>query len=258
MPAPSLPSTFTRKRRAPGLGESVLRPDAPAKTKGQFAFSSDLWMDGMVWGATLRSPYPYARIRSLDTAPALAIAGVHAVITNDDLWGSRTYGLEHHDQPVFADQVVRYHGEPVAAVAADHPEIARRAIAAIAVDFEVLDPVVDPEAAMAAAPIHPAGNLFRHIRVRFGDPEAQGDVVVEGDYEVGMQDQAFLGPESGLAVPSEDGGVELYVATQWLHVVRDQIAALTYTSCPSRVAPCSYRMVAGWRCTWPKKDSSRL
>ena len=225
MPAPSMPSTFTRTRRAPGLGESVLRPDAPAKTKGQFAFSSDLWMDGMVWGATLRSPHPYARIRSLDTAPALAISGVHAVITNDDLWGSRTYGLEHHDQPVFADGVVRFHGEPVAAVAADHPETARRAAAAIVVDYELLAPVVDPEAAMVAEPIHPAGNLFRHLKIRFGDPDAQGDVVVEGDYEVGMQDQAFLGPESGLAVPSEDGGVELYVATQWLHVDRDQIAA---------------------------------
>ena len=225
MPAPSLPSTFTRTRRAPGLGESVLRPDAPAKTKGQFAFSSDLWMEGMVWGATLRSPHPHARIRSLDTAPALAIPGVHAVITNDDLWGSRTYGLEHHDQPVFADQVVRFHGEPVAAVAADHPEIARRAAAAIGVDYEVLAPVVDPEAAMAGEPIHPAGNLFRHLKIRFGDPDARGEVAVEGDYEVGMQDQAFLGPESGLAVPSEDGGVELYVATQWLHVDRDQIAA---------------------------------
>ncbi|HZA83353.1 MAG TPA: molybdopterin cofactor-binding domain-containing protein, partial [Actinomycetes bacterium] len=225
MPAPSLPSTFTRKRRAPGLGESVLRPDAPAKTKGQFAFSSDLWMDGMVWGATLRSPYPYARIRSLDTAPALAISGVHAVITNDDLWGSRTYGLEHHDQPVFADRVVRFHGEPVAAVAADHPEIARRAADAITVDYELLAPVVDPEAAMTGEPIHPDGNLFRHLRIRFGDPGARGEVVVEGDYEVGMQDQAFLGPESGLAVPAEDGGVELYVATQWLHVDRDQVAA---------------------------------
>jgi len=225
VPAPSLPSTFTRTRRAPGLGESVLRPDAPPKVRGQFAFSSDLWMEGMIWGATLRSPHPSARIRSLDTAPALAIPGVHAVITNDDLWGSRTYGLEHHDQPVFADGVVRFHGEPVAAVAADHPEIAARAAAAVVVDYDVLAPVVDPEAAMVGDPIHPGGNLFRQLAIRFGDPSAQGDVVVEGDYEVGMQDQAFLGPESGLAVPSEDGGVEMYVATQWLHVDRDQIAA---------------------------------
>jgi len=225
MPAPSLPATFTRRRRAPGLGESVLRPDAPPKVRGEFAFSSDLYVDGMVWGKTLRSPHPHARILRIDITGALAMPGVHAVVTQDDLWGSRTYGLEHHDQPVFADSVVRFHGEPIAAVAADHPELAARACAAIEVEYEVLEPLVDAEAAITAPPIHPDGNVFRHIRLRHGDPEATGDVVVEGTYQVGMQDQAFLGPESGLAVPSEDGGVELFVATQWLHVDRDQIAA---------------------------------
>jgi xanthine dehydrogenase D subunit len=227
MPAPSLPSTFTRKRRAPGVGESVLRPDAPAKTQGRFAFSSDLWMDGMLWGKTLRSPFPHARITHLDTSPALLVPGVHAVITNDDLWGSRTYGLEHHDQPVFANEVALFHGEPIAAVAADHPEIAARAVAAIKVEYDVLEPLSDPEVALRpeTRDIHPDGNVFRHIRLRHGDPSAVGEVVVEGSYEVGTQDQAFLGPESGLAVPSEDGGVELFIATQWLHVDRDQIAA---------------------------------
>ncbi len=227
MPAPSMPSTFTRKRRAPGVGESVLRPDAPAKTQGRFAFSSDLWMDGMLWGKTLRSPFPHARIKLLDTSPALLVPGVHAVITNDDLWGSRTYGLEHHDQPVFANEVALFHGEPIAAVAADHPEIAARAVAAIKVEYDVLEPLSDPEAAIRpeTRAIHPDGNVFRHIRLRHGDPSAVGEVVVEGSYDVGTQDQAFLGPESGLAVPSEDGGIELFIATQWLHVDRDQIAA---------------------------------
>jgi xanthine dehydrogenase D subunit len=225
MPAPSLPATFTRTRRAPGVGVSVKRPDGPPKVKGEFAFSSDLFMEGMVWGKTVRSPYPYARIVSIDTSAAAAMAGVHAVVTQGDIWGSRTYGLEHHDQPVFAHDYVRFHGEPIAAVAADHPEMAARACAAIAIEYEVLDPLVDPETAITAPPIHPAGNVFRHITIRHGDPDATGDVVVEGSYEVGMQDQAFLGPESGLAVPSQDGGVELYVATQWLHVDRDQIAA---------------------------------
>ena len=224
MPAPSMPSTFTRRRRS-ALGESVLRPDGPPKVKGEFAFSSDLYVDGMVWGKTVRSPYPYARIVEIDISGALAMPGVHAVVTQDDLWGARTYGLEHHDQPVFADDVVRFHGEPIAAVAADHPELAARACAAIRIEYEVLDPLVDPEAAITAPPIHPDGNVFRYIALRHGDPQATGDVVVEGDYEVGMQDQAFLGPESGLAVPSDDGGVELFVATQWLHVDRDQIAA---------------------------------
>jgi xanthine dehydrogenase D subunit len=227
MPAPSLPSTYTRKRHAPGLGESVLRPDAPAKVQGRFAFSSDLWMDGMLWGKTLRSPFPHARITQLDPSPALLVPGVHAVITNDDLWGSRTFGLEHHDQPVFANDVALYHGEPIAAVAADHPEIAARAAAAIRVEYVELEPLSEPEAAIRpeTQPIHPDGNVFRYIRLRHGDQGATGEVVVEGDYEVGMQDQAFLGPESGLAVPAEDGGVDLFVATQWLHVDRDQIAA---------------------------------
>jgi xanthine dehydrogenase D subunit len=225
MPAPSLPSTFTRTRRAPGVGESVQRPDGVPKVKGEFAFSSDAWMDGMLWGRTLRSPYPSARIRSIDIAPALALAGVHVVATADDVWGAPSYGLEHHDQPVFARDVVRFHGEPVAAVAADHPEIAQRACALIRVDYDVMEPLVDSEAAITAEPIHPDGNVFRAIHLRHGDTSATGDVTVEGYYEVGMQDQAFLGPESGLAVPSEDGGIELYVATQWLHVDRDQIAA---------------------------------
>ncbi|MDN5858291.1 MAG: xanthine dehydrogenase subunit D [Pseudonocardia sp.] len=225
MPAPSSPATFTRTRRAPGLGESHLRPDAPMKVRGEFAFSSDLYLEGMVWGKTLRSPHPSARIVGLDTAPALAIPGVHAVVTDENIWGSHTYGLEHHDQPVFAHDVIRYHGEPIAAVAADHPETAARAAAAIRVEYEVLDPVVDPELALAADPIHPDGNLFRRLEINHGDVGARGDVVVEGTYDVGMQDQAFLGPESGLAVPSGDGGVELHVATQWLHVDRDQIAA---------------------------------
>ena len=66
---------------------------------------------------------------------------------------------------------------------------------------------------------------MRHLKLRKGDPGPVADVVVIGEYEVGMQDQAFLGPESGLAVPAEDGGVELYVATQWLHVDQRQICS---------------------------------
>ena len=116
MPAPSLPSTFTRKRRAPGLGESVLRRDAPAKTKGEFSFSSYLYLEGMVWGATLRSPHPHARIRSIDVGAALATAGVHAVLTASDVPGENRYGLKEIDQPVLADDVVRYVGESVALI----------------------------------------------------------------------------------------------------------------------------------------------
>ena len=219
-------STATRERN--GLGTSALRPDGIPKVQGRFAFSSDAWADNMLWGATLRSPHPHARIRSIDTSGALAINGVSAVITADDVPGKLTYGLIASDQPVFARDVVRYVGEPVAAVAADHPETARRALAAIKVDYEVLTPLVDAEAAIDGSfpAMHPDGNVIRRQRVIRGDQNFVGDIVVEGTYEIGMQDQAFLGLEAALALPDDDGGgIELFVATQWLHEDQKQIAA---------------------------------
>jgi CO/xanthine dehydrogenase Mo-binding subunit len=120
---------------------------------------------------------------------------------------------------------VRFTGEAVAALAADHPDTARRAAQAIVVDYEPLEPLIDAEEAITAPPIHPAGNIFRQLVIRHGDTSAEGEVVVEATYEVGMQDQAFMGPESGLAIPDDDGGVDLHMSTQWLHVDRDQVAA---------------------------------
>lgn len=215
----------TRRGVRDGVGADALRPDGIPKVQGRFGFSSDLFAEGMLWGATLRSPHPAARIRSIDTSAAEQIDGVEVVITAADVPGEPTYGLEHADQPVFAADVVRYQGEPVAAVAAVHPDVARRAVRAIAVDYEPLDALTDSEAAIDADPIHPDGNVFRHMRIAHGDPDATADVVVEGSYEVGMQDQAFMGPESGLAIPDGSGGVDLYISTQWLHVDRDQVAA---------------------------------
>ncbi|WP_158888930.1 xanthine dehydrogenase subunit D [Amycolatopsis anabasis] len=210
-----------------GIGGSPQRPDGTIKVRGEFAYSSDLWHEDMLWGATLRSPHPYARIRGIDITDALAVPGVYAVLTHEDVPGVNRYGLEHPDQPVLAVDVVRYQGEPVALVAADHPETARRAMKRIRVDYQVLDPVTDAEQAVegAAPDLHPDGNVVRYVPIRAGDPEATAEVVVTGSYEVGMQDQAFLGPESGLAVPAEDGGVDLYVATQWLHVDQRQVVA---------------------------------
>jgi xanthine dehydrogenase D subunit len=207
------------------VGVSARRPDGVAKTTGEFAYSSDLWMEGMLWGVTLRSPHPYAHVRSVDIGPALATPGVYAVLTNQDVPGANRYGLEFADQPVLAEDVVRYQGEPVAVVAADHPEIARRAAARIAVHYDVLAPVTSARAAMAdgAPRLHRGGNVVRHLKLRTGDPAPRADLVITGDYQVGMQDQAFLGPESGLAVPAEDGGVDLFVATQWLHADQRQI-----------------------------------
>ena len=228
MTAPARPPASTDSRTtAGGIGVSAARPDGTLKVTGQFAYGSDLWMEGMLWGVTLRSPHPHARITGIAIGETLATTGVHAVLTHEDVPGANACGLERPDQPVLAEDVVRYQGEPVALVAADHPEIARRAAKKITVDYQVLEPVTDARTALGpdAPPLHRGGNLVRHLKIRKGDPAPAADVVVTGEYTVGMQDQAFLGPEAGLAVPDGAGGVDLYVATQWLHVDQRQICA---------------------------------
>jgi CO/xanthine dehydrogenase Mo-binding subunit len=168
-----------------GVGDSPTRPDGTLKVRGEFAYSSDLWMDGMLWGATLRSPHPHARITRIETARALALTGVFAVLTHEDVPGVNAYGLEHQDQPVLAEDRVRYQGEPVALVAADHPETARRALALIEVDYEELEPVIDPRRAVdgTAPPLHPGGNVVRHVRIRHGDPQVHEDAAEQADLD---------------------------------------------------------------------------
>lgn len=135
-----------------GIGESTLRPDGTLKVTGEFAYASDMWHEDMLWGHTLRSPHAHARIVSVDTGEALAQAGVYAVLTHDDLPAEvKNYGLEIQDTPALAHGRVRHHGEPVALVAADHPETARRAAAKIKVVYEELPLVTDEASATAPA-----------------------------------------------------------------------------------------------------------
>jgi len=202
-----------------GVGTSATRPDAVPKVKGEFAYSSDLHAEGMLWGATVRSPHAHARIMSIDIGPALKIKGVRAALTVDDVPGRRSFGLEHADQPALADGVARFWGEAVAVVAADDRETARLAAAAIQVEYEPLPPLSDPEEAERI------GSTFRVMNIVNGDGAARGEVVVEGYYEVGQQDQAPLGTESGIAIPDGNGGVDLHISTQWLHVDHEQVVA---------------------------------
>ena len=213
-------------RRQGGVGESVRRVDGVPKVKGEFEYASDLHRDEMLWGATLRSPHPHARILSIDTTAAAAAPGVCAVLTHADVPGKKTFGLDVQDQPVLAMDLVRYAGEAVAIVGAEDPEQARAALKKISVNYEVLTPVTDMEQALekTAPPVHPQGNIVRTLTIVHGDPNARADVWVEGVYETGIQDQAPLGPEAGLAVPAADGGIDLFIATQWLHADRDQLA----------------------------------
>ena len=218
--------TLTRARVRGTVGESVVRPDGPPKVKGEFTYASDLWQDAMLHGATLRSPHPHARIVAIDTSRARAMPGVRAVLTHEDLPTQELFGLMKSDQSPLARTKVRFIGDPVAIVAADDARTAHDAVRLIDVTYDALGSITDPIQALqpGVAPIHDNGNAIDAVHLAHGDPAARADVVVEGEYEVGMQDQAALGPEAGLAVPDADGGVTLHIATQWLHEDLRQIA----------------------------------
>ena len=236
----TLPTSARRAppRRCPppaagGVGASPLRPDGTLKVTGEFAYASDLWMDDMIWGVTLRSPHPYARISSIDIGEALATAGRATPCSpHEDVPGAqRATAWSIADQPVLAVDVVRYQGEPVALVAADHPEIARRAAKKIVVDYEVArrrSPTPSaaarrrtaPRAAPAAATWCATSRSARATRRR------RADVVVDRRLR-GRHAGPGL-PRPGVRAwpcPTSDGGVDLYVATQWLHVDQRQICA---------------------------------
>ncbi|TMD43407.1 MAG: xanthine dehydrogenase subunit D, partial [Chloroflexi bacterium] len=127
--------------RKAGVGQSVPRIDGVPKVRGEFEYASDLHRDGMLFGATVRSPHASARITGIDVAAAAQMPGVHAVMTHADVPGKKTFGLDVQDQPVLASEVVRYAGEAVAIVAAESAEVARQAANAITVQYEPLPPV---------------------------------------------------------------------------------------------------------------------
>jgi CO/xanthine dehydrogenase Mo-binding subunit len=174
---------------------------------GTFEYANDLQAAGMLWGATLRSPHPHARILRVDTSAA-------AALPRRPRRAHRPRRARRRDvRPRRPGRVrARARRRPLRRRAgrrgrAEDPVLARRAAAAVAVEYEPLPAVTDPELALDAPDLHPLGNVFRHVRFTHGDPDARGDVVVEGTYRLGMQDQLFLAPEAGLAVPAEDGGV---------------------------------------------------
>ena len=139
------------------IGTPVPRYDGVDKATGAAKYTADVKLDGILVGKVLRSPWPHARIARIDVSKAKELFGVHAVLTGDDTFPGARFGRAIVDTPVLAQGVVRFVGEPVAAVAAVDKETALAALELIEVDFQELPAVFTPEAAMApGAPIlHP-------------------------------------------------------------------------------------------------------
>jgi CO/xanthine dehydrogenase Mo-binding subunit len=224
------------------IGERIPRSDGQSKVSGEAIYAVDYAEPGMIWGALLRSPVSSGRITRLDTSPAEAMPGVHAVLTAADAPDTHA-GWVLRDQRLFATDRVHYEGHPIAAVAADTLEQARAAAAAIGLDIEPLPAVVDLDAALSpdAPLIHPdwesfvptagpdfprGGNLAAES---VSDPPgvdeafARAHRVVTDEYVVQRQYQAYIEPKSAVGI-FRDGRYTVHTAHQFPYNVRDRVA----------------------------------
>ncbi|MBX7245543.1 MAG: selenium-dependent xanthine dehydrogenase [Candidatus Sumerlaeaceae bacterium] len=183
---------------------------------GDWKYVDDIKVDGMVYAAMRFSDHPRAKLKGIDAAPALAVPGVHRVVTAADIPGERYVGLIKKDWPIMVaiGEETRYVGDVIAMVVADDQRTARKAAALINVDYEVLKPITSPEEGLApyAPQIHPTGNLLSKSSVKRGDVEAElkkSAHVVEGTYQTQFIEHMFLEPEACVAVPEQDNGAPM-------------------------------------------------
>ena len=214
------------------VGASIPQLDSDEKVTGRAQYIADLVRPGMLHAAIVQSPHAHARIRGYDLQAALALPGVRAIVTGDDLDAAHRMGAFIKDEPAFAKGKVRYVGEIVAAVAADTEAIARAAARLVRVDYEVLPAALDPEQALQpGAPwVHDdaasyvkvfdagtQGNVCSRTTLSEGDVAAawaQCDVVVERRYQTQAQAHLSLEPCGALAEVDAQGRITLWSANQ--------------------------------------------
>jgi len=224
------------------IGSSVSRVESVDKVTGRATYAVDVVLHDMLWGKVLRSPIAYGRIKRIDVSKALALPGVKAVVTGQDVSGVRI-GRQIYDMPVLADSVVRFTGEKVAALAAQSAEIAEQALELIEVEYEALSPVLDPLEAMApdATLLHPQvmayrglpgpltapSNAFVQLSWKKGALEEgfrRADLIIENTFQTPVVHQAYIEPHSCVVKAKESGGAEIWACSKVPFALRDQLA----------------------------------
>ena len=224
------------------VGRSTPRVEGELKVTGKALYSADLNLPNILWGRCLRSPIPYGRIRRIDTSKASQVPGVKAVITGQDLPGLRI-GRCIYDTPVLADGVVRFIGEKVAAVAAETRLAAEQALELIEVEYEEIEPLLDPVAALSpdAPVLHPdlltykglpvpldsVSNVVAYLKWGKGDIEEgykQADVIIENTYTTQVTHQSYLEPHACVVKADSSGGAEVWSCSKTPFAVRGQLS----------------------------------
>jgi xanthine dehydrogenase molybdenum-binding subunit len=262
----STPAAATETKEYKVIGTRPIRHDGVDKVTGKAVYGADVNIAGMLFGKVLRSPHAHARIVSVDTGPALAMDGVRAVVTADDLvsavdgvanLGETTVNIRELAQNSLASGKVLYKGHAVAAVAATSVHVAEEALQSIQVEYEPLPAVVDVRAAMAAdAPLLDEArttrefgqdtgrrsNIASHNQQRLGDPDSafsQATVVVEREFSTATVHQGYIEPHATTVWWKQDGTITVWVSTQGPFEIRSQLAEmLQFPVSRITVIPC--------------------
>jgi CO/xanthine dehydrogenase Mo-binding subunit len=224
------------------VGRPTPRVEGELKVTGKAQYSADLKLPNMLWGRCLRSPIPYGRIKSIDIGEALRAPGVKAVITGKDVVGLRI-GRCIYDTPVVADGAVRFIGEKVAAVAAETKLAAEQALELIEVEYEEIEPLLDPLAAIKPdspvlhpdllsyrglpVPVDKPSNVFSYLKWGKGDIEAgfrEADLIVENTYTTQVTHQSYLEPHACVVKADPSGGADVWSCSKTPFAVRTQLS----------------------------------
>jgi CO/xanthine dehydrogenase Mo-binding subunit len=224
------------------VGRPTPRVEGELKVTGKAQYSADVKLPDTLWGRCLRSPIPYGRIKRIDTSKAWQVDGVKAVITGQDVAGLRI-GRCIYDTPVLADGVVRFIGEKVAAVAAETRQAAEAALELIEVEYDELEPLLDPvQASKSDAPVlHPdllaykglpvpvekLGNVFAYLKWGKGDIASgfkQADLIVENTFTTQVTHQSYLEPHACVAHTRADGSADIWSCSKTPFAVRGQLS----------------------------------
>ena len=214
-----------------GVGARAFRTDVRDKVLGRGEYCDDLYLDGMAHASAVRSQYPRARVLDIDPSAALALPGVLAVLTADDVPHNKVGHLQQDwDVMIAKGDITRCVGDAICLVVAENEAVLKQAKELVKVDYEPLEPVRTIQEARAAdAPIlHPGGNLCQQRHVTRGDARAalaQSKYVVTQSYRTPFTEHAFLEPECAVAFPYKDG-VKVYTSDQGVYDTRKEISIM--------------------------------
>ena len=214
-----------------GVGDRAFRADVRGKVLGTGEYCDDLYLDGMVHASAVRSQYPRARVLNIDASEALALPGVLAVLTAEDVPHNKVGHIQQDwDVMIARGDITRCVGDAICLVVAETEEILKQAKALVKIDYEPLEPVRTIQDAMAAdAPrLHPNGNLCQQRHVTRGDAKtalAGSKYVVTQSYRTPFTEHAFLEPECAVAFPYKDG-VKVYTSDQGVYDTRKEISIM--------------------------------